>query len=147
MVERPILTIPIESLAVDIVGSFPKCKGGVRCVLTTLCLATMLPDAAPLQPVTAKAVMEELWQIFSRMALPMSILTDQGSQLTGKLMHEVCQLIDIDKLQTTVYHRPQTNGALRDSMALSTICLQRLPCTHTHTQHTHTHTHIHTEHK
>ena len=111
MVERPILTMPFESLAVDIVGPFPKCKGGVRYVLTTLCLATKWPDAVPLRSVTAKAVMEGLWQIFSRMALPMSILTDQGSQLTGKLMHEVCQLMGIDKLQTTAY-RPQTNGAL-----------------------------------
>ena len=87
MEERPILTMPFESLAVDIVGPFPKCKGGVRYVLTTLCLATKWPDAVPLRSVTAEAVMEELWQIFSRMALPMSILTDQGSQLTGKLMH------------------------------------------------------------
>ena len=89
VVERPILTMPFESLAVDIVGPFPKCKGGVRYVLTTLCLATKWPDAVPLRSVTAKAVMEGLWQMFSRMALPMSILTDQGSQLTGKLMHEV----------------------------------------------------------
>ena len=111
MVERAILTMPFESLAVDIVGPFPKCKGGVRYVLTTLCLATKWPDAVPLRSVTAKAVMEGLWQIFSQMALPMSILTDQGSQLTGKLMHEVCQLMGIDKLQTTAY-RPQTNGAL-----------------------------------
>ena len=101
-----------ESLAVDIVGPFTKCKGGVRYVLTTLCLATKWPDSVPLRSVTAKAVMEGLWQIFSRMALPISILTDQGSQLTGKLMHEVCQLMGIDKLQTTAYHRPQTNGAL-----------------------------------
>ena len=81
-------------------------------MLTTLCLATTWPDAVPLRSVPATAVMEELWQIFSRMTLPMSILTDQGSQLTGKLMCEVCQLIGIDKLQTTAYHRPQTNGAL-----------------------------------
>ena len=40
IVERPILTMPFENLAVDIVGPFPKCKGGVRYVLTTLCLAT-----------------------------------------------------------------------------------------------------------
>ena len=49
MVERSILTIPFESLAVDIVGPFPKCKGGVRYVLTTLCVATKWPDAVPLQ--------------------------------------------------------------------------------------------------
>ena len=103
--------MPFESLAVDIVGPFPKCKGGVRYVLTTLCLASKWPDAVPLRSVTAKAVMEGLWQIFSRMALPMSIFTDQGSQLTGKLMHEVCQLMGIDKLQTTAY-QPQTNGEL-----------------------------------
>ena len=73
MVKRSILTMPFESLAVDIVGPFPKCKGGVRYVPTTLCLATKWPDAVPLQSVTAKAVMKGLWQIFSQMALPMSI--------------------------------------------------------------------------
>ena len=47
-----ILTMPFESLAVDIIGPFTKCKGGVRYELTTLCLATKLPDVVPLRSVT-----------------------------------------------------------------------------------------------
>ena len=50
-------------------------------------------------------------QIFSRTALPFSLLTDQGSQFIGRLMTELCESLGIDKLKTTAYH-PQTNGMI-----------------------------------
>ncbi len=39
IVERPVLSEPFESMAVDLVGPLPKGKGGARFILTTICLA------------------------------------------------------------------------------------------------------------
>ena len=109
MVERPVLSEPFEQMAFDLVDPLPKAKGGYRYVLTAVCMATKWPEAIPLRSITAKAVAEGMLCIFSRMALPLEILTDQGSQFVGKLMRELCLLLGIGRLRTTAYH-PQTNG-------------------------------------
>ncbi len=69
-VERPVLSEPFESVAVDLVGPLPKGKGGNRYLLTYVCLATRWPEAVPLRNVTSKSVMEGLWLIFARTAIP-----------------------------------------------------------------------------
>ena len=58
MVERTIITEPFEQVAFDIVGPFPKAKGGYRHVLTSICMGSKWPEAIPLKLITAKAVAE-----------------------------------------------------------------------------------------
>ena len=65
----------------------------------------------PLGSITAKAVTEALIGIFSRNGFPSCIHTDQGSQLTGTMMRDMCTAFGIYKVKTTAY-RPQTNGAV-----------------------------------
>ena len=108
MQERPILTQPFEFIAVDLVGPLPKAKGGYRFILTSICLASKWPDAIPLKSITAKAVAEGLIDIFARTGLPMSILTDQGSQFNCRLHKELCDILAIRHLRTSTYY-PQTN--------------------------------------
>ncbi len=45
MVERPVISEPFESVAVDLVGPLPKAKCGVKYVRTFVCLATRWPEA------------------------------------------------------------------------------------------------------
>ena len=111
MVERPVLSEPFELLAFDLVGPLPKAKGRFRYVLTAVCMATKWPQAIPLKSITAKAVAEGMINIFSWTALPLELLTDQGTQFVGKLMRELCELLGIRQLKTTAYH-PQTNGTV-----------------------------------
>ncbi len=66
VVERPILTEPFESVAVDLVGLLPKGRGGCKYLLTCVCMATRWPETVPLRSITAKAVSEGSWSIFSR---------------------------------------------------------------------------------
>ncbi len=108
-VERPILTEPFESVAVDLVGPLPKGKGGCRFLLTYVCMATRWPEAVALRSVTAKSVADGLWCIFSRTAIPEVMLSDQGTQFCGRVVRQLCRLLGIDKLRTSPYH-PQTNG-------------------------------------
>ncbi len=111
VVERPILTEPFESVAVDLVGPLPKGKGGCRFLLTYICMATRWPEAIPLRSVTARSVAEGLWSIFSRTAIPEVLLSDQGSQFCGRVVRQLCQLLGIEKLRTSPYH-PQSNGMI-----------------------------------
>ncbi len=103
------MTEPFESVAVDLVGPLPKGKGGCRFLLTYVCMATRWPEAVALRSVTAKAVAEGLWCIFSRTAIPEVLLSDQGSQFCGRVVRQLCQLLGVDKIRTSPYH-PQTNG-------------------------------------
>ena len=54
---------------------------------------------------------EVVIQIFSRMGLPLQILTDRGTQFTSGLMKQLTFIIGIHHLRTTAYH-PQSNGML-----------------------------------
>ncbi len=110
-VERPVLSEPFESVAVDLVGPLPKGKGGARYLLTYVCMATRWPEAIPLRSITARSVADGLLEIFSRTGIPEKILTDQGSQFMGKVMSSLCELLGIDRVRTSPYH-PQSNGVV-----------------------------------
>ncbi len=109
-VERPLLSEPFEAVAVDLVGPLPKGKGGNRFLLTCVCLATRWPEAVFLRSITAKAVAESLWLIFSRTSVP-EMLSDQGGQFCGKVVSELCRMLGIERVRTSPYHT-QTNGTV-----------------------------------
>ena len=111
MVEWAILTEPFEAIAIDLVGPLPKGKGGCQYLLTYVCLATRWPEAVPLRGITAKAVCDGLWSIFSRTSIPEVILSDQGSQFCGKVVKQLCEMLGIEKIRTSPYH-PESNGTV-----------------------------------
>ena len=110
-VERPVISQPFEQVALDIVGPLPKGKGGARFILTAVCMATHWPEAIALNSITAKSVAEAAIDIFSRMGLPLQILTDRGAQFTTSLSKQLTTVLNIEHLRTTAYH-PQSNGVL-----------------------------------
>ncbi len=110
-VERPMLSEPFESMAVDLVGPLPKGKGGARFILTTICLVTRWPEAIPLKSITAKSVAEGLWQVFCRTGIPETIMSDQGTQFCSRLVRELCSLSGMQQFWTSPYH-PQCNGTI-----------------------------------
>ena len=91
MIERKVMSEPFESMAVDIVGPFPKGKGGCRYLLTCICMASRWPDALPLKSITAKAISVGLIEIFSRTGIPLELLSDQGAQFIGKVVTQLCR--------------------------------------------------------
>ena len=111
MVNRPVITERFEKIAVDIVGPLPKEKGSAEYLLTIMCMASRWPEAIPLKRITAKPVADAMLPIFSRIELPLVILSDQGSQFSSKLAKEVCKLLQIDQVCTTAYHL-KTNGMI-----------------------------------
>ena len=74
-------------------------------------MATRWPEAIPLRSITAQAVAEAAIEIFSRMGLPLQILTDRGPQFRSSLSKHLTSILGIEHLLTTAYH-PQSNGVL-----------------------------------
>ena len=74
-------------------------------------MASRWPEAISLKSVTARAVADGLLEIFSRNGVPLQMLSDQGTQLTGALMSEICAILGVVKIRTTPY-RPQSNGVV-----------------------------------
>ena len=71
--------------------------------------ATRYPEAIALRTIDTPMVAEELVKFFTRMGVPEEILTDQGTNFTSQLLHEVYQLLHIKPIRMIPYH-PQTDG-------------------------------------
>lgn len=111
MVERPVITVPFESVAFDLVGPLPKARGGVKYVLTYICMASRWPEAVALRNVTAETVASGMCNITWRTGIPLRILTDRGTVFLSKVVDRLCDILGIDIVHTSSY-RPQSNGVL-----------------------------------
>ncbi len=96
----------------DLVGPLPKSARGHEHILVIVDYATRYPEAVPLRKATAKAIAQELFLLSSRVGIPVEILTDQGTPFMSRLMADLCRLLRVKQLRTTVYH-PQTDGTGR----------------------------------
>ncbi len=111
MIERPVISVPFDSVAFDLVGPLPKSRGGVKYVLTYICLASRWPEAVTLRSVTAEAVASAMCNIIFRTGIPAKILTDRGTVFVSKVVSKMCEILGCDQIQSSPY-RPQTNGVL-----------------------------------
>ena len=111
LMERAVLSEPFEVMAMDLVGPFPLGKGGYRYLLSCICMASKWPEAIPLKRMTAKAVTDGLIEIFSRTGIPLQLVSDQGTQLVGKVLTQLSACLHIERIKATPYH-PEGNGVV-----------------------------------
>nr|XP_021325913.1 uncharacterized protein LOC110438340 [Danio rerio] len=109
LIPLPIIEVPFERIGMDLVGPLPKSARGHEHILVIVDYATRYPEAVPLRKATAKAIAQELFLLSSRVGIPAEILTDQGTPFMSRLMADLCRLLKVKQLRTTVYH-PQTDG-------------------------------------
>ncbi|KAL1261365.1 hypothetical protein QQF64_006630 [Cirrhinus molitorella] len=109
LIPLPIIEVPFERIGMDLVGPLPKSARGHEHILVIVDYATRYPEAVPLRKATAKAIAQELFLLFSRVGIPAEILTDQGTPFMSRLMADLCRLLQVKQLRTSVYH-PQTDG-------------------------------------
>ncbi len=107
LVERPTLSEPLESVAVDLVGPLPKGKRGCRFILTYMSMGTKWPEAVSLRTGSANEVAEALLSIFSRISFPLRVLNDRGSVLLSKVLKQMYQVCGVDGITTSPY-RPRS---------------------------------------
>jgi len=75
--KMPVIDILFQRVAVDLIGPFsPASSQGNRFVLTLVDYATRYPEAVPLKNAETETVAEALVNIFSRVGVPMEVLSD-----------------------------------------------------------------------
>ncbi len=111
MVERGIVSVPFETVAVDLVGPLPKGRRGARYIFTYVCLASRWPEAVPIRTASAREAAQCFLEIVSRTGIPMKVLSDHGTVFLSKLMAGLCEMLGMDTLATSPY-RPQSNGVV-----------------------------------
>ncbi len=111
MVQRPVLTQPFESVAVDLVGPLPKGKRGSRFMFTYICLSSRWPEALPMRTASAQEAAQCFLQIISCTSIPLKVLSDRGTVFLSKLMDNLSTLLGVHTIQSSPY-RPQSNGVV-----------------------------------
>ncbi len=109
LIPLPIIEVPFERIGMDLVGPLPKSARGHEHILVVVDYATRYPEAIPLRKATSKAIAQELFLLCSRVGIPAEILTDQGTPFMSRTMADLCRLLQVKQLRTSVYH-PQTDG-------------------------------------
>ena len=105
LVKMPIIETPYSRISMDIVGPMnPMSARGHKYILTVIDWATGFPEAVPLKTIDSISVAEALLALFSRVGIPHTILSDQGSNFTSKLMGELHRLLGVKPLFSSVYH-------------------------------------------
>ena len=94
----------------DIMGPFPKNQHGNCYILVAEDYFTKWLEVWAIPNQEAKTVAQKLLEeMFLRFSLLDRLHSDQGRQFEGKLIEELCKLLQVEKTHTTPYH-PQGNG-------------------------------------
>jgi len=111
----------MERLYVDITGPHPLTDHNHQYILTCVDGFTKHAEAFPIRNHDAETIAKILVeQVFCRYCAPLSLLTDQGKDVDGKLMKAACDLLGIDKLRTSPY-KPSTHQVERLHRTLNAI--------------------------
>jgi len=93
---QPMLTgAPLEMLYIDVTGPHPRSRRGSVFIVTCIDPFTKWAEEAA---TIARIIVEH---VICRFGIPLSIVTDRAKEL--ELMRAICQLLEVDKLRTTVY--------------------------------------------
>ena len=103
--QMPLVSEPFQRVAVDIVGPIiPLSERKNRYILVVVDCATRYPEAVPLRNIDTETVAEALWIIWTRVGVPLEVLSDRGTQFTSETMASVRRLLGIKGVTTTPYH-------------------------------------------
>ena len=123
--KTPLIDTPFKRVSIDLLGPLPRTRKRNAYILCVVCQASRWAEAAALPSIDTRHVAEALFNIFTRIGFPEAILTDNGSQFTGKLMSEVYQTFNATHLKSSVYH-PQANGLVERFNATLMSMLRKL---------------------
>ena len=103
---------PFERIAIDLTGPHTNSRSNNVYILTVLDIFTKWAEAIPLKNKEAITVARALVDVvITRFGVPLQILSDNGKEFENCIMHELCTLLEIDKIKTTVY-KASTNGGV-----------------------------------
>lgn len=110
--------LPFDKVYVDVVGPLPVSLNGNKYILSMVDDLTKFVEFAPMSEQTAETVAHTLYEnILCRYTIPKQLVTDNGTNFVGKVFPQLCKLLGVKKLRTTVYH-PQANLVERQHSTL-----------------------------
>jgi len=102
--------LPMEEVALDLMGPFPESEDGNKYVLVVVDSFSKWLEAYPLPNIEAKTVAERfVMEFVSRFGVPLQIKTDRGRQFECELFNELCVLLEVGHKTSTPFH-PQGNS-------------------------------------
>ncbi|VDI16569.1 Hypothetical predicted protein [Mytilus galloprovincialis] len=105
----PVLDV-FRRVHMDILGPFRKSSGDYTHVLLIVDSFTKFMEILPMKHTGAKDVADLFYnQWICRYSAPDAILTDKGQNFMSNILKEVCNIFEIQKINTSSY-RPQTNS-------------------------------------
>ena len=97
-------SFPADIMQIDIVGPLPK-SGGFSYILTGTDIFSKYMFAQTVNSISAATVTKFLFQWFLQHCyIPLLIITDQGSQFTSQILHELADLLEIKFEHATLKH-------------------------------------------
>jgi hypothetical protein len=103
---------PMERIAIDIMGPFPRSTRGNKYIMVVGDYFTRWLQAIPLKDQEAVTVADALIEkMISLFGVPLELHTDQGTNFESQLFKETCELLGIRKTRTTAF-RPQSDGMI-----------------------------------
>lgn len=102
--------MPMERIAVDILGELPRTERGNRYILVVSDYFTKWTESFAMPNMEARTVADIMVrEVITRFGVPFTIHSGQGKQFEGHVFSEMCKLLHIKKTRTTPYH-PQSDG-------------------------------------
>ena len=111
----PVTPIPVplrrfDHVHVDIVGPLPPSSEGWTHLFTMVDRTTRWCEVVPLSDTSSLTCANALFSGWiCRFGVPSSITSDRGTQFSGSLWHNMCQVLGVNHSMTTAFH-PQANG-------------------------------------
>ena len=108
--QRYTVGIPMERVALDIMGPLPLRDKGNKYLLVIEDYFTKWTEAVPLPDQEAITVANALIESFvTRFGVPRELHSGQGTNFESNVFKEMCKLLGIEKTRTSPY-RPQSDG-------------------------------------
>lgn len=100
----------MERVSVDLAGPIrPRSRNGCSWISTVTDQYTRWVDAFALRDATAPRIARCVLEFCCRLGMPLELHSDQGKNVDGLLIREICDILGIRKTHTTPYH-PQGNA-------------------------------------
>jgi transposase InsO family protein len=103
------ITWPFAVWGLDIVGPLRKAPGGFTHLLVAINKFSKWVEVRPIMNLRAEQAVTFFTDIIYRFGVPNSIITDNGSQFTGRKFLEICDKLHI-RIDWAAVALPQTNG-------------------------------------
>ena len=99
-----------ERLCIDI-ACMPRSHRGNSYILQMIDANSKFAATAALSDQQAETIRDQLWpKWFAFFGVPRSLLSDQGKNVDGKIIRDLCKKLNITKIHSSPYH-PEGNGS------------------------------------